>query len=351
MSSELAIFERQLDPLLPHFEQVLAGVMPAQRLARTLMISAERTPKLLICDRQSLLNAAMTCACLGLEVDGVTGQAFILPFKRKGVLHAQTIIGYKGYNSMGARGRITIDGEVVREGDRFNYRLGTGGFVHHTPALDNQGRIVAAWAKAEPADRPASVVVIGRGDIDAIMNRSPAMRYPDTDTPWRDPVIGFPAMSAKSAKRRLARSLPLTVFQYAARMEEAFEERGKLSWISPDRGVMIEGVAQPLTATEPSPTPTADQLLLQGSPPPPPDGLAAEGPPAPANGSQPPAGAGGVSPEEIAARLKAEVDALGTKRAHENWARNNKDAFHSLPMKLQHDVINYYEAHKSRATE
>jgi recombinational DNA repair protein RecT len=32
-------------------------------------------------DRQSLLNASMSAACLALEVDGVTGQAFFIPFK------------------------------------------------------------------------------------------------------------------------------------------------------------------------------------------------------------------------------------------------------------------------------
>jgi RecT family len=32
----------------------------------------------------------MSAACLGLEVDGVTGQAYLLPFKGK----AQLVIGY-----------------------------------------------------------------------------------------------------------------------------------------------------------------------------------------------------------------------------------------------------------------
>jgi len=31
------------------------------------------------------------------------------------------------------------------------------------------------------------------------------------------------------------------VFQYASRMEEAFEEQGLSAWISPDKGVVIDG--------------------------------------------------------------------------------------------------------------
>ena len=49
----------------------------------------------------------------GLEVDGVTGQAFLVPFAGK----VQLVVGYKGYNTLGARAGLTITGEVVRSGD------------------------------------------------------------------------------------------------------------------------------------------------------------------------------------------------------------------------------------------
>jgi len=70
----------------------------------------------------------------------VTGQFYLLPFKDK----VQPCIGYKGYNTIGARGRITIGGEVVREGDLFEYELGTRAYIRHLPRLDNTGRITAA---------------------------------------------------------------------------------------------------------------------------------------------------------------------------------------------------------------
>jgi recombination protein RecT len=89
-ANDLVVFEKQLQPLAPRFAQVLGATMPVERLMRTVMISVERLPRLLDCDRQSLFNAAMSAACLGLEVDGVTGQAYLLPFKGK----AQLVIGY-----------------------------------------------------------------------------------------------------------------------------------------------------------------------------------------------------------------------------------------------------------------
>ncbi len=340
--NDLVVFEKQLQPLIPRFEQVLARIMPVERLVASLMISLERTPKLLDCDRQSLLNAAMTFAVLGLELDGVTGQGFLLPFKIKGRGVVQPCIGYKGYNTLGARANMTITGEVVREGDGFDPDTDLG-LARHKPILDNKGRIVAAWARAASLTRPAILTVLGRGDIDAVMNRSPAVRF-EADTPWRDPVIGFPAMAGKTAKRRLARSLPLTVFQYAARMEEVFEEQGRPSWISPDRGVMIEGTAPPLTTIEPSETPTAEQLIpsLSQAPKPPGTPEPATGQPAP-EGPNPPAGAGEAA---AIARLKAQIAQLATRTAHENWARANDSAILALSTKGQHEVTDFYYRHK-----
>src|ERR1044071_3570677 len=121
VASEIALLENQLQPLAPNFAQVLPKHLPVERLIRTIVVSAERLPQLLECDRQSLFNAAMSAACLGLEVDGVTGQAYLIPFKGR----AQLVVGYKGYNTLAARSGITITGAVVREGDTFDYELGS----------------------------------------------------------------------------------------------------------------------------------------------------------------------------------------------------------------------------------
>lgn len=238
MSNELAIFENTLRPLTPHFEQALAGTIPVERLMRSIMVSLERNPKLLEANRQSLLNASMSAACLALEVDGITGQAFFIPFKGQ----AQLVIGYKGMNTMAARSGYTVQGEVVREGDAFDYELGDKGFVRHKPKLGNRGPILAAWATASSLHRPSLVSVLGIDDIMAIKQKSPGGSR--SDSPWMDMMIGFPAMAAKSAKRRLSRAMPLNAdprFHLAAAMEEAVEERGKAAWINPARGLQIDG--------------------------------------------------------------------------------------------------------------
>lgn len=234
VASELVVLEQQLQPLAPHFAQVLGRTMPVERLMRTVMISVERLPMLLQCDRQSIFNAAMSAACLGLEVDGVTGQAYLIPFKGR----AQLVIGYKGYTTLAARSGITITGNVVREGDEFDYQLGSAAYVRHKPK-GAKGKITHAWACAQSMDRPAIVEVLDIDELLAVKARSPGAKR--SDSPWNDPVIGFPAMCQKTAKRRLARSMPLNIMQQAARLDEIVDEQGAGAWISPDKGVVIDG--------------------------------------------------------------------------------------------------------------
>ncbi len=259
MGSELVALENQLKPLAPHFAQVLGKTMPVERLMRTIMISVERLPMLLQCDRQSIFNAAMSAACLGLEVDGVTGQAYLIPFKGK----AQLVIGYKGFNTLAARSGITITGAVVREGDEFDYQLGTAAYVRHKPK-GSKGAITHAWACAQSLDRPAVVEVLDLDELMAVKARSPGAKR--SDSPWNDPFIGFPAMCQKTAKRRLARAMPLNIMQQAARMDEAVDEQGAPAWISPDRGVVIDGEFSDVPTIHHDQR-SASELLSQRAPP------------------------------------------------------------------------------------
>lgn len=260
MPGELVVIERHLKELRPRLDYALAGVMPATQLEQTILVSCERTPKLLECSPQSVLNSAMTFAVLGLPVDGATGQGFLIPFKGM----AQAVIGYKGYNTLGARAGLTITAGTVREGDEFDWQRGTGAYVRHREVLGSRARIVAFWAVAEAKDRPPIVEVLSIDDAMSIRSKSPGAKR--EGSPWNDPEIGFPAMGEKSARRRLARSSPLRIdqpqYHMAARIEEAFDEQGKAAWATPERGVIVEGEPASLAIEHRNrETPTADALI------------------------------------------------------------------------------------------
>lgn len=236
MGTNLAVIDKELTARLPMFQQVLPSSVSPQRLMRTVMMSCERTPKLLECTPQSIMNAATTAAVLGLECDGVTGQGFLVPYGNVATFQ----VGYKGYNTLAARSGYTINGAVVREGDEFDYMLGTGGFVHHKPLLNGtKRRIVATWAVAESHGRPNIVVVMSIEEVEQIKAKSAGARK--KDSPWNDlHGPGYAAMVEKTAKRRLARSMPLSVMQQAAAIEDV-HEAGKAAYLQPDGGMKIVG--------------------------------------------------------------------------------------------------------------
>ncbi|MFA6958560.1 MAG: recombinase RecT [Thermoanaerobaculia bacterium] len=223
----------QLTLVAPQLTQALAGRLGAERLIRTMLVSVERNPQLLDCTRQSLLQAAMTAAVLGLEVDGVTGQGYLIPFRdnKAGTSIAQFVIGYKGFNTIAARAGFVILGDVFRDGDRIEYDIANG-YVSHSPVLGNKGKILGAWARAMSRTLPPVAVVMGIDEILAVKRRSPGAKR--SDSPWNDVGIGFPAMASKTPKRRLARSMPLNTMQLAAALEEAVEERGMTAHIRQD---------------------------------------------------------------------------------------------------------------------
>lgn len=265
MGTELAALEDQMRPLLPQLQQALADRMPAERLLRTVMVSVERQPKLLTCSRQSVFSSAMTAAFLGLEVDGVTGQAYLVPFKDKRLgMISQLLIGYQGFNTLGARSGYTITADVVREGDEFDFAYGSAPFIRHKPQPDTGRRIIWAWSCATSRSLPPIPCVLPIGDIMAIKERSKAAGSEGGFSPWDDPKIGFPAMAAKTARRRLRRSMPLNAmtrdYHLAARLDEAYEEQGQPSAIRPDGMLMVGGAASPLPERQQSETPTLTDL-------------------------------------------------------------------------------------------
>jgi recombination protein RecT len=250
--------QRQLQAMTPRFATALSapGVrVTADQLIMSIVTAVERTPQLLECNRQSLFLAAMSAAWLGLPCDGVTGQAFIIPFKK----HAQLVVGYKGYNTLAARSGITLTGEVVRSGDEFDFDEGEG-FVRHKKSLaPSDAPIVAAWAKAAANDRPPIVKVMALHELLTVKARSAGATRPES--PWNDPSIGFPAMCEKTVKRRLARNLPLNVLTVAARMEDAHDE-GAHAWITGENSLEVRPITdespQPDTATLLAPPPSLD---------------------------------------------------------------------------------------------
>lgn len=111
--------------------------------------SVQRTPKLMECTPESLINSFITMASLKLMPSGVSGEAYVLPYKNKGVMQAQFQLGYQGLVTLFYRAGVrSIVAEIVYENDKFEY---TNGEVKHSPDVfaDDRGKPKGAYVLVE----------------------------------------------------------------------------------------------------------------------------------------------------------------------------------------------------------
>ena len=190
--------------------------LTVDRLLRVAMTSIQRTPKLLDCTQKSLLSCVMTCAQLGLEPDAFLGQAYLVPFKNKGVLEAQLIPGYRGYIALARRsGEVqSVSAQVVYENDEFVLQYGLEDILKHVPAEGDRGQAKGAYVVFRYKDGSYSFDYMSTEDIEKIRSRSMAK----DNGPW---VTDWAEMAKKTVIKRHAKLAPLSVeFQQASALED-----------------------------------------------------------------------------------------------------------------------------------
>lgn len=124
--------------------KALPDHMKPERIVRIALTCIRMNPKLTLCTPESFLGALFTAAQLGVEP--IAGKAHILPFKNRKrgpdgkyytVDEAQFVLGYPGIVDLFYRHEkaLSLSWGVVKEGDEFDYCLGTDAFIKHRPGL------------------------------------------------------------------------------------------------------------------------------------------------------------------------------------------------------------------------
>jgi len=218
---------RQMDlkRLLEGSKSAIASVVPkhltAERLVKVALLATSKSPDLLKCSANSILQSVMQAAELGLEVNSPLGQAYLVAFNNKikekdddgrererWVMECQLIIGYRGFIDLAKRsGEIaTVEARCVYSNDFFEVVYGTEQRLIHRPALKDPGPLVCVWAMARIKGSDAVIFdVLTLGDVDYA--RSVSKTGSKGYGPWRD---RYDEMARKTAVRRLAKYLPLS---------------------------------------------------------------------------------------------------------------------------------------------
>ena len=104
--------------------RAVAGALTPDRLISVACNSIRKNPKLLDCTPASLFSAISEAGTYGWVVDGITGQASLVPFwnGQKKTFEVVLIPGYKGLRDLVRRsGEVVTTMESVHEGDTYEY--------------------------------------------------------------------------------------------------------------------------------------------------------------------------------------------------------------------------------------
>lgn len=190
-------------PMRRHLERALPKLIPVDKMIQVALSSISRNPKLLGCSRRSLMGSILESAQLGLVLDGLLGQAYLIPYGGQATLQ----IGYKGYIALASRSvQVShISAQPVYAADQFNYTLGTSTSIEHKPSLTDRGQLIAAYAVVHYASGGTDAEIVTPEDIAVAKKASKTAQR--SDSPWQSHE---PEMWRKTAIRKLCKRVPLS---------------------------------------------------------------------------------------------------------------------------------------------
>lgn len=264
--------------LMPRLAQIMTATpdLPAVAFQNAFLESLNANPKLLNCSMPSILMSCTTLGCLGVMPGSFLGQGYLIPRWMKGQGNVCTAqLGYKGLNTIAARGGRSIESDLIRKDDRYEIRKGSDPKVDIYPnLLKADAAIIAAFScQVMPNGVRVANMVIPISEILAIKEKNSKAASASGQTeggeekagfsPWNDPKVGFPAMCQKTAVLRQRRALPFGMFHYAAAMDD-LQEMGRPAWIVPDEETnqpKLQTMGGAPTAVTPPPAAEASEPL------------------------------------------------------------------------------------------
>lgn len=189
---ELAVRIETTKTMLQKFEKTFAEALPQtippKQFVRWSINAAMKVPKLMECSKMSFLGALMECAVKGLEPNGPSQEAVILPYwnKHKKCFEAQFQCMFKGLIKQAGRdGDIShVKPVLIHEKDEWEYQEGTDAYIRHRKFLDGDpGKVVAGYCMYYFKDqRPAAWYFMTEREIMQVKNSSKAK----DDGPWQN---------------------------------------------------------------------------------------------------------------------------------------------------------------------
>lgn len=220
MSSALTVREKRDEIVAAiakeqdRFIGLLPKTLPFVRFEQIVFSAMVRNPDIALCTKASVVLSCMQAAELGMEVGGVLGEAFLVPFKNKrnGTMECTLIMGYQGLKSLAYQSPrvLAIRSVLVYPDEVFHVTEGTSPSIEHVPIIgpkrDPMGKDVhAAYAVVHLAGPATVQCAIGKADLDHLKATAKSAKNPLS--PWH---YATAAMYKKTPLRHVCKQIPLS---------------------------------------------------------------------------------------------------------------------------------------------
>jgi len=201
-------------------QHALPKHFPPDKLISAVLTSIARNPELLDCTQTSLLGAVWTAAQLGLNPDGLLGEAYLNPHRNKNKsLECRFIPGYRGYIKLAYQsGHVkAIQAECVHANDFFEYEKGLSPKLVHRPARPPGGELIAVYVVVQLVNGGFLFDVMWKDEIE-LARRSNSN---NGNSAWKN---YYDEMAKKTVCRRILKITPLsTELELASVLDEKAE--------------------------------------------------------------------------------------------------------------------------------
>jgi len=242
-SPKIEQLERTLVPYIPKFAELLPPAYRPQHMiaaACAQLMNNAYAADIAAQNPVSVAMSIMTGCVLALEIDGVTGQGYLIPFGGKDP-KITFMPGYQGYITLADRGAFALDAYPIYSSDEFaETPSDTMKPIHHEVRYvqkSKRGEIIGYYALAKHATQPPRHLVLDMDDILVIRNKSASYKAKGNASIW---ALDFPAMCKKTPLRLLGKKMPLRTVQLAAGLDD-LNEMGRPTYLRNDRQAVIEG--------------------------------------------------------------------------------------------------------------
>lgn len=179
----------------------------ALKFLSSVVAATQKTPELLTCKSETVLNSFMMMAQLELMPSDVSGEAYVLPYQTKYGKVAQFQLGYQGIVTLLYRaGARSITAEIVYEKDDFSFE--NGAISHKAdPFSSDRGKAKGAYVIVELRDGGRVEKVMSKEEIMAIGEKF-SKSFSTAFSPWNEKNDPQLWMWKKTVLKQAAKLMP-----------------------------------------------------------------------------------------------------------------------------------------------